>query len=97
MEADHHDPERPRRRDGVRPLAEEAHELVVDDLDDLLAGGDALQHLLAGALGLDALGELPGDLEVDVGGEERGAHLGEGRRHVLLGELADAPQVAQGR
>ena len=68
----------------------------MDDLYDLLAGRDALQDLLARALGLNALRKLPGDLEMDVRSEERGAHLGQGRSHVLLGKLADAAQVAQG-
>jgi hypothetical protein len=73
VQAHHHDLERPGRAERGRALAEEADELVVDDLDDLLAGRDALQDLLAGALGLDALHELAGDLEVDVGREEGGA------------------------
>ena len=54
-----------------------------------------LQHLLAGALGLHALHKFPGHLEVDVGREEGRADFGEGRRHILLGQLAHAAEVAQ--
>ena len=96
VEADHHDLERPGSGEAGCTLAEQADELVVDDLDDLLAGGDGLEHVLTDALGLHALDELPGDLEMDVGGEEGGAHLLEGLRHVGFRELADAPQVAEG-
>jgi len=38
----------------------------MDDLDDLLAGRDGLQHVLSDRLRLHALDELPGDLEVDI-------------------------------
>ena len=56
-----------------RPVAgaEEADELVVDDLHDLLAGGEALQDLGANRLLADARDEVLDDLEVDVGLEER--------------------------
>ncbi len=77
-------------------FAEEAGELVVDDFDDLLAGGDGLEDLLAGALLLDALDEFAGDLELDIGGEEGGADLLEGLGGVFGRELGDAAQVAQG-
>ena len=74
---------------------QKADELIMDDLDDLLAGRDALQDLLARALGLDPLDELPGYLEMHVGREEGGADLAQRRGHVLLGELADTAQVSQ--
>ena len=79
----------------VRALAEQADELVMDDLYDLLARGDALQHLLARALGLHPLDELPGDPEMDVGCEERGPDLAQRSRHVLVGKLAHPAQVSQ--
>jgi hypothetical protein len=51
---------------------------------------------LADALGLHALDEIAGDLEVDIGGEQGGAYLLEGVRHVFVGELADPAQIAEG-
>src|SRR5262249_26053733 len=68
----------------------------VDDLDDLLAGRDALDDFLADALLLHAVDELARDLEMNVGGEERGAHLLERLRHVFLGKFADPAEVTQG-
>ena len=47
--------------------------------------------------GLDPLREFPGHLEVDVGGQQGGADLGQRRCHVFLGQLPDAAKVAQGR
>ena len=67
----------------------------MDDLDDQLPRGDRLQHFLAGALLLHALDELAGDLEVDIGGEQGGAHFLECVRHVFFAQFADAAQVAQ--
>jgi hypothetical protein len=61
-----------------------------------LAGGDGFQDILTDALGLDAFDELAGNLEMDVGGEQGGAHFLERLGHVFLGELADAAEVAQG-
>ena len=51
---------------------------------------------MADAVGLDALDEFAGDLEVHIGREESGAHLLEGLRHVFFGKFADAAQVAEG-
>jgi len=95
VEADHQDLERPRGGEVGGAFAEETDQFVVDDLDDLLAGGDALEDLLADALLLYALDEVACDLEVDVGGEERGAHLLE-RLRQFLGKFADAAEVAEG-
>ena len=75
-------------------LAEEIDELVVDDFDDLLAGADALEDLLAQAFFFDAGDEFAGDFEVDIGAEEGGAHFLESDGHIVLGELADATEVA---
>ena len=75
-------------------MAEEIDELVVDDFDDLLAGADALEDLLAQAFFFDAGDEFAGDFEVDIGAEEGGAHFLESDGHIVLGELADATEVA---
>ena len=96
VETDHQNFQRARGGQGVRALAEELHQLVVDDLDDLLAGGDALQDFLADALGLDALDELTRDLEMHVRRKQGGAHFFQSVRHVFFRELTDAAEVAQG-
>jgi hypothetical protein len=95
MEADHQDLQGPGGGELGRALAEELYQFVVDDLDDLLARSDGLDDRLSSALCLDALDELPGDLEMNVGSEEGGAHLLEGVGHVLLGQPADPAQVAE--
>ena len=78
-----------------RSLSEKPHQFVVDDFDDLLAGGNALEDLLTNAGGLDAFDEFAGDLEVDVGREQGGAHLLEGVGHIFFAELACAAEVAE--
>ena len=55
----------------------------MDDLDDLLAGGDGFRHRLAGGLVLDRLDEVSGDRQRDVGFEKRHAHLAQRRLDVL--------------
>ena len=77
--------------------AEEVDELVVDDLDDLLAGGQAREDVPADGLLADARDEVLDDLEVDVGfeqGEPDFAHRG---IDVGLADPAAAGQVAEGR
>jgi hypothetical protein len=96
VQADHEDLQRPGAGQGGFTFAEEFDELVVDDLDDLLARGDGLEDLLADALRLHPLDEIAGDLEMHVGGEQGGAHFLEGGRHVFLGELAHAAEIAEG-
>ena len=75
--------------------AEELGELVVDDLHHLLAGREALQHLLAERPLAHALDEGADDLEVDVGVEQREADLAHRARDRLLVELAALAQVAE--
>ena len=76
--------------------AEQVHQFVVDDFDDLLAGLDALDDFRADGLGLDALDEIAGDLEIHVGLQQRHAHLAQGIGDVGLGNFAEAAQVAKG-
>ena len=49
--------------------AEQGDELAVDDFDELLARGQALEDILAESLLFDPLNKVLGDLEVDVGFE----------------------------
>ena len=86
-----------RRTAGVGDLqrlaAEDAGELGVDDLDDLLAG---IEHLRAGRadrLDADAVDDVAGDADVDVGVEQGGADLAQHLVDVGLGEPALAAQT----
>ena len=76
LQADQHDHRRasPSRLEPAR-LAEHLDQLVVDDLDDLLGRVEALEDLLADRPLADPLDEALGDLEVDVGLEQRAADL----------------------
>ena len=90
-----------RRAAGVGDLqrlaAEDAGQLAVDDLDDLLAG---VEHLRSGGpdrLGADAGDDVAGDADVDVGLEQGGADLAQHLVDVGLGEptlAAEAPDDA---
>jgi hypothetical protein len=82
-----------------RPVtgAEEGHELVVDDLHDLLAGRQALEDLGPDVLLADAGDEVLDDLEVDVRLEEGQPHLAHRRVDVGLGHPAPAGEVGEGR
>jgi hypothetical protein len=62
--------------------------LVMDDLDDLLAGGDRFGDRCAGGLLLDRLDELARHGQRDVGLQQRHAHLAHGGPHVILGQRA---------
>ena len=75
LEAAHHQDGRPvlEDRDLVIDRAHELDQLVEDDLDDLVGRVDASEHVLADGLGFDAGDEVVGDVEVDVGFEERPA------------------------
>ena len=87
------------RRRAVRPhqpgrlSAHELRQLLVDDLNDHLGGGQAL-HDLGSHRRLDHLiGEIPGDLIVDVRLQQRQTHLPHGVLDVRLAELAFIPQL----
>ena len=67
-----------RRAAECKPRVAGAHErgqLLVDDLHDLLAGGQALQDVLAERTLFDGVREVTGDFEVDVRLEQREADL----------------------
>ncbi len=77
-------------------MAEDVHELVADDFDDLLGGIERGGDFGAEGLGADVVDDLAGDIEVDVGFEERGADLAEGVVDVFVGEGALAAEVFEG-
>ena len=95
LEADEEHAQRAAGVDGAFAFAKELRELVGHDLDGHLAGVDGLDDRLAQAGGLDAFGEILGDLEIDVRGHQRRAHLGQRRGDILLGELGEPTQVAE--
>jgi hypothetical protein len=66
----------------------------MDELDEVLLGREAPQHLLAEGVALDGLDELLDDADVDVGLEERQAHVAQRLLDVLLGDLSLAAQLA---
>ncbi len=78
--------------------AEHGDQFLVDEAKDLLRRCDATQHLGAdgrhGAF-LHARDELFDQLEIDIGLEQRLAHLAHGLGHVLLGDPALATQALE--
>ncbi len=97
LEADHrHD----RRIAGQvkRPVAgsEERDQLVVHDLHDLLAGGQALEDVGADGAFADPADEVLDHLEVDVGLEEAQPDLAHGGVDVGLADAASTGQVREG-
>ena len=86
-----------RERDPRRLAAHQRGQLVVDDLDDLLARVELLGDLDPERALLDRARELLDDLEVDVGLEQRETDLAHGLVDVVLGQraaLTDARQRA---
>ena len=67
----------------------------MDDLDDLLGRGQRPHDLFADGPLPDALDKRLGDLVVDVGLEQRQAHLAQGLAHLGLVELAPAFQLLE--
>ena len=98
LEADHrHDGRVAGQVEDAVACAEEVDELVVDDLDDLLTGGEAVEDVAADRLLADARHEVLDDLEVDVGFEQGEPDLAHSRVHVGLADPAAAGQVAERR
>ena len=77
LQADHHDGDRRHRIeiDGLAVGTKRGNQLVMDDLDDHLAGGDRLDDGGADRLLADAVGKTSDNLERDVGFQQRAAHL----------------------
>src|SRR5262249_25335183 len=86
-----------RERDPRRLAAHQRGQLLVDDLDDLLARGELLEDLDPERPLLDRRRELLDDLEVDVGLEQREADLAHRLVDVILRQrtaLADSRERA---
>ena len=77
-----------RKRQVAARLAHQAGELLVDELHDLLAGVERLEHLGAERALLHRRRELLDDLQVDVRLEQREPHLAHRLVDVVLGERA---------
>ena len=82
--------------EGGAVAAEESGEFVVEDFDDLFAGFDGFEDLLAEGLLLDVFDEGLCDLVFDVGFEEGEADFPEGRGDVFFRDFADPAEVAEG-
>ncbi len=67
----------------------------MDQLDDLLAGVEALEDVVAERLGLHPRDEVLDDLEVDVGLEEREADLTHSLVDGVLVQPLRAAEVAK--
>src|SRR5262249_4225312 len=70
-------------------------QLVIDDLDDLLARIDPAYDFLADCLLGDTLDEGIGNIEVDVAIEQRGADLGQALADVGFGKPAATAQLLE--
>ena len=98
LQADHQDGD---RRGGVQVerhragAAELLDHHVVDDLHHLLAGGDAVQHLLADGALADLGDEVLDHGQRHVGIQQREADLAQGVVHVGLAQRAAAAQAVE--
>ena len=73
----------------------EIDEFTVDDLYELLVGREASQNVLTDRAFADPGQEVLDDLEVDVGFEERHAHVAQGFVDIRLGDLPGAADTAK--
>ena len=104
LQPDQHDRDR-RGRVEVEPAigtwparlgpAEHLDEMVVDDLDDHLAGRDRAHHLLADRLLAHRGDEIAHHRQRDIGFQERDADLAQGRGDIVLAERAAPAQPVE--
>ena len=99
LQADHHDDDGGRRIEvnGNTFFAEHADKFVMDDLDDHLAGLDALEDLGADRLGANLVGEGADDIKRNVGFEEGAANLAQRGCDVGIRQRAATGQAVQNR
>ncbi len=87
VEAHHEDAGRLLEIERGLVAAQERGQFILENFDDLLAGGDAAEHLLAQRLFLDAGDEVLRDGEIDVRLEQRHADLAQGVGDIRLADL----------
>ena len=75
--------------------AKQLSQLIADELDDLLSGRYAVEHLVAKTLFLHFFDEVACHLEVDVGLKQCHSHLAKGVFDVLFRQFAVAAQVPE--
>src|SRR5262245_25294472 len=73
--------------------AEHLNQFVADNLDDLLAGSQALHDLLTESLRLDGIGKLLHNLKVDIRFEQRHPDFFQCLVKVLFGKPALATEI----
>ena len=79
--------------DPALAAAHQGAQFVVDQLDHLLRGGQALQDVGADGLVGDGLDKILDHLEVDVGLQQRQAHLAHGLPDVAFGQASLGAQL----
>ena len=75
--------------------AKKLYQFIPDHLDNLLARGQGLHHLLAQSALLHPLNELLGDLEVYIGIQERVPDLPGRCINMALGDTPLAAQISE--
>src|SRR6266567_5775503 len=85
------------RRQGqpVSRAAEQLDQLVVHDLDHVLARRERREDILPDGLDANALDEGLDDFEIDVGFEESNAHFAQGLLNILLRQPAEATEPVE--
>ena len=96
IEADDQNPGRLAEIDRGGIPAEECRQLILEDFDDLLTRGDALEDLLAQRALLDLVDELLGHGEVDVGVEQGQSNLPQRIGDVRFGEPSMTTEALEG-
>src|SRR6516165_1909374 len=96
VQADQHDHHRRRARElePSRIAAERAHELAMYEADEVLLRREAPQYGFAECVLLHAFDELAYHADVDVGFQQRQAHVAERVLDVALGDLPLSPELA---
>ncbi len=79
----------------VIAAGQDGGQLLVNDLYDLLAGAETLQHVASHGPLLDPVDQLPGDFEVDVGLQQCQADLAQSLVDILLGEPSPAGELLE--
>jgi len=80
----------------VRPrFAEQFHDLIVDDLDDLLSRRNAREDILSDGPLLNVVNELFCHLEIHIGIQEHPPNLPEGLSHILDRDLSLTPELLE--